>query len=554
MAPRMRRRTFVGMTMAGVAGAATQPEFHAAGQEATPGLENYLEPTSDKHDPPVDISTVAVAFPTITYDEGDDINNNPWTRAYEEKFGINVETLWAVPPDQYPQRTNLMLTSGDIPDYFVASATQFKQLADNDRLEDLTEVYEESASDLVKDVLTGGGPVPMESATIDGRLMAIPNVTVAKEGAAVLWVRSDWLETLGLPEPTTMANLLEISDAFASQDPNGSGADDTMGLAVDQELGAAQAFMNGYHAYRSIWLDDGSGTLVYSSIQPEMKTALQQLQEMYAAGQIDREFGTKGSTQVWEDLIAGRAGLWYSSVYAGVTPLTDAKKNNPESEWTPYEIPSIDDRVAAPQISLGLPNNREYWVVKKGTSQAADIFTMLDFWVETFYENTNDEIYQHLLQPAPDRAVWQMNAIQVVKPFKNLEQSNAIVAIINGEKEDTTGLTAEGRDNLKLIVSWLEDGNLDGWGWDRTYGPTSAMQRVIRPYVAEDRFVQSQFYGAPTETMVSRGSTLDTLEIETFTKIIQGASIDEFDDFVDTWKELGGDEITDEVNEWRASR
>ncbi|MGG3280993.1 hypothetical protein [Paenibacillus solani] len=42
---------------------------------------------------------------------------------------------------------------------------------------------------------------------------------------------------------------------------------------------------------------------------------------------------------------------------------------------------------------------------------------------------------------------------------------------------------------------------------------------------------------------------------ETFTKIIRGAaSVDEFDQFVLNWKNLGGDQITQEVNEWYADK
>lgn len=562
MAPRMGRRKFVGMAIGGIAGVAARPAVGRAApsrasalrQEATPTLDGYLQPAPNKHDPAVPITTVAVAFPTISYDSGDDINNNPWTRAYEQKFGVDVQTQWAVPPDQYNQRVNLMLTSGELPDYFAASATQFQQLLDNDRLEDLTEIYEQNATERVKQILTGGGPLPMQAATVAGRLMAIPNVTVAKEGAPVLWVRSDWLTKLGLPEPTTMQSLLQIATAFASQDPDGNGAGDTFGFALDKELGGTEGFFAGYHAYPGIWLDDGAGGLGYGSIQPPVKTALQQLQQMHQAGQLDREFGVKTGTQIWEDLIAGRAGLWYSSVYAGVTPLGDVKRANANAEWTPYQIPSIDAEPAVPAATLGLTTGREQWVVRKGFQSAADILTLLDFWVGTFYENTNDEIYRHFVQPGPNEAVWQMNSIQVVKPYKNLEQSNAIVAILQSGSTDTSGLTAEGRDNLQLIQSWLNDGNLDGYGWDRCYGPTGAMQRVIKPYVDADRFVQSQFYGAPTPAMVSRQSTLDKLELETFTRIIQGGSIDEFDAFVESWRQLGGEEITAEVNEWRAAQ
>ncbi len=561
MTPRMHRRRLLELSAAGVAGIAMTGAIapgagasRAQDDELDPDVQAYLEPAEGKHDPPNALSTVAVAFPTVSYDEGDDINNNPWTRAYEQKYGIDVETQWAVPGDQYAQRVNLMLTSGELPDYFAVSDEQFKELADNDALEDLTDVYEASASDRIKEMVTSGGDIPIQSATLDGRLMAIPNVTVAKEGASVLWVRGDWLEALGLPEPTTMETLLQVADGFASQDPNGSGSADTFGISLDKDLNSIEGFLNGHHAYSRIWLDDGSGQLVYSSIQPEMKTALGQLQQMYEAGQIDREFGAKGGTEVWEDLISGRSGLWYGSVYSGVVPIGDAKRTDESSDWIPYQIPSVDEAPATPKVGAGLTNGREQWVVRKGVENVADIFTLIDFWIETFYENTNDPIYRHFVQPTPDRAVWQMNSIQLVKPYKNLEQSNAIVEIIETGSDDTSGLTAEGRDNLALIQSWLDDGNIDGYGWDRCYGPTGAMQRVIRPYVDEDRFIQSQFYGAATPAMVSRQATLEALELETFTKIIQGESIDEFDAFVDTWMSLGGEEITAEVNEWAANR
>jgi putative aldouronate transport system substrate-binding protein len=51
--------------------------------------------------------------------------------------------------------------------------------------------------------------------------------------------------------------------------------------------------------------------------------------------------------------------------------------------------------------------------------------------------------------------------------------------------------------------------------------------------------------------MLDRSTTLETLEEETFVGIINGElPLDEFDNFVDQWKGLGGDDITAEVNEW----
>ncbi|MGH2558050.1 MAG: extracellular solute-binding protein [Thermomicrobiales bacterium] len=569
MRSRMHRRELLGRLSRGAVGAAGLAgvgAFSAAGADAAGGLSvsvntltarrqelppdvvSHLEPAPTKFDPPINVTTVANAWPTIQYASGDDINNNPWSRAYAEKLGVTVESEWAVPPDQYPERVNLMLASGDLPDFFQANDTQLKQLVENDLLADLTDVYQQSASERVKQAMTDGGPLPIQASTFDGQLMAFPHATVAKEGAPVLWVRSDWIEQLGLPEPTSIQNLLAVAEGFAANDPAGSGG--AVGLGMDKDLNYLVGFANGHHAYRALWLDDGSGYLAYSSIQPQMKEALTQLQAMHEAGQIDQEFGVKDGPTTWQDIAAGRIGLFYGSGYSGFVPLENSKRADPNARWTPYPIPSIDAEAARPQVGLGIAG---YWVVNKDVQHPEALLAMLDFWVGTFYENTSDAIYEHFVQ-AGDSENWRMNAIQVVIPFKNLDQSQAITDLIESGSTDTSNLTAEGRSNYENIVSWLDNENIDGWAWDRVFGPTGGMQQVVKTYVAEDRFTQSQFYGAATPAMVSRQSSLTTMELETFTRIIRGESMDEFDQFVDDWKQLGGDDITREVNEWRATQ
>ncbi|PYE47858.1 hypothetical protein DFQ00_111157 [Paenibacillus barcinonensis] len=62
---------------------------------------------------------------------------------------------------------------------------------------------------------------------------------------------------------------------------------------------------------------------------------------------------------------------------------------------------------------------------------------------------------------------------------------------------------------------------------------------------------QNVFTGAATPTMVSKGNLLRRSELETFNKIIYGKlPIDAFDQFVTNWKANGGDQITQEVNDW----
>src|SRR5690606_24808001 len=133
------------------------------------------------------------------------------------------------------------------------------------------------------------------------------------ERSMFIWIRTDWLNNLGLEPPKTMADVLAISKAFTERDPDGNGKPDTLGLGVTKGLwggsNGLEGFMAGYKAYPNIWTEDSSGKLQFGSIQPEVKKALQVLQDMFKSGQIDKEFGIKDGGKVAEDITAGKIGM-----------------------------------------------------------------------------------------------------------------------------------------------------------------------------------------------------------------------------------------------------
>lgn len=108
----------------------------------------------------------------------------------------------------------------------------------------------------------------------------------------------------------------------------------------------------------------------------------------------------------------------------------------------------------------------------------------------------------------------------------------------------------------KVIKSFIDNG-MDkgadslGWNYYKFIGPEGSWNTIINDYKANDRLVQSVFFGAPTPTMSTNLSSMDKMQAETYVNIIMGTqSPDTFDDFVKSWKELGGDQITAEVNDW----
>ena len=69
-----------------------------------------------------------------------------------------------------------------------------------------------------------------------------------------------------------------------------------------------------------------------------------------------------------------------------------------------------------------------------------------------------------------------------------------------------------------------------------------------------DRVLVDGFVGAPGEAMAEKMSTLEKMRDEVFIKIVLGeSSVEEFDKYVNDFNNLGGTEIQQEVNDWKAS-
>lgn len=73
-------------------------------------------------------------------------------------------------------------------------------------------------------------------------------------------------------------------------------------------------------------------------------------------------------------------------------------------------------------------------------------------------------------------------------------------------------------------------------------------------YEHRDEQLPTMFNAEPTATMKRSWEQLQTMEKQVYTNIIYGNEpIEAFDKFVEDWKAQGGEQITQEVNEWYQS-
>ena len=149
-------------------------------------------------------------------------DNNYYTKWIQENFGDprNITIEWTViPRSEEEAKLNTLLAGGTAPDLcFTYNSDLVGNYVAQEGLLELSDLVEQYGphikSFLGKNILAAGRK--------NGGLYAIParRIVIADQG---LFIREDWLEKLGLPMPTTKAELIDVLRAFRDNDMDGDG-------------------------------------------------------------------------------------------------------------------------------------------------------------------------------------------------------------------------------------------------------------------------------------------------------------------------------------------
>ena len=550
--------TWVAILALGMVCAAFGTGGKEQGTTPAPQASAKVDPTA-AYSPPIAITTAKSLAEDVKFEPGEDSNNNIWIRGYEQYLGIKGKVVWAVPLAQFEQKMNVAIAANDLPDIIPASLLQFKQLVDMGVATDLTQAFKDHISPLTKQIFDLDQGVALGQATIKGRLMGIPYLQGNADTPAIIWIRADWLKKLGLLAPKTMADVLKISEAFTTKDPDENGANDTFGVGLEKllwgELLDLDGFFNGYHAYANDndWVKDDTGKLVYGAIQPQVRPALAKLAELYESGQIDPEFAVKDSTKVVETTVNGKIGMFYGQHWNAFYPLQDSKTKDPNADWKPYPIVSVDSKPAMP-ITYG--STGTIYVVNKKCKNPEAAVKLLNFYLDKDLPpspNFDQRYHSKALPEGGEIPCWEYAFVSCFHPHQNLTIYYGVRDYFNGNNTDKEKMIGWVQGQVASLEKYNagDNANWTGYAWS---GPEGAFNVI--DYYWQNKLVKvSGFLGAATESMVAKNSTLNKMKLETFTKIIMGASpITDFDKFVDNWKKLGGDQITTEVNAWASSK
>jgi len=542
--------TFVGCTS--VKGPTGDTQGTQSGSEATKGDSGDPDVLGlQKYDQVVTLNFIRGITATIENQlnkAGETIDDNFYLRQYEEQLGIKVKYDWVVSESEYAERMKIGIASGELADVFFADPVTIYQLVESELIADLTPSYQKYASTLTRSILESNDAL-LGKYTFDGKLYAMPSFGSSEGTCQYLHLREDWRNNLGLPVPETTDDMLQILRAFTKDDPDGNNASDTWGLNVHKNVAnALEGFFACFGSYPLQWVDDSNGNLVNGSLQPEAKEVLVILNKLYDENVINKEFVTKTPAKATEDYVAGRCGMVFMPhwLYNDVLPAYVKEQN---IDWESYALPSNDD---SPAMTPRRINSGGGYVVNKNVKNPEALIKMFNLYFEKCWGETQ-EYHMWIDHTLPDGTI--------VDNYRNISPISAIRE--NYQKSISESLlkyfvTNKAEDLIPDAASYMnmingfQGGNPQHWNVYKMYGEQGDINRVLNGvYYKSNLFQWDKYMGPLTPTMGEKNTILNDLINEYYTKFIAGdIPIEKFDEFVQRWYDLGGKQITDEVNDW----
>lgn len=152
-----------------------------------------------------------------------------WVAELEKNADVDI--TWEEVSADWDQKKNPMLAAGDVPDLIIGVngitdsdlatfGTLFEDLSDDmDALPNVQEMFDEVDG------------AELMATSLDGQVYSIPSYKKFWPQAIThQYINQQWLDTLGLAQPTTWDELYDVLVAFKAGDPNGNGQADEIPL------------------------------------------------------------------------------------------------------------------------------------------------------------------------------------------------------------------------------------------------------------------------------------------------------------------------------------
>ncbi|MEK3885490.1 extracellular solute-binding protein [Paenibacillus sp. PL2-23] len=296
----------------------------------------------------------------------------------ERMTGVNLDIVW-VPNEIYTDKMNTSLTTNSMKKVTFVKNTDYIFMKSSIRSGAFWEIgpYLQDYPNLKH--LDGE---ILQQAAVEGKIYGL--YTERPSSRQGLIIRKDWLEALNMKEPGTTEELYEVLRRFTKDDPDGNGQQDTIGLTDRNDLiyGAFKTISSYFGTPNNWGVEEGR-------LVPEFETqpyvdAMNFMKRLYNEGLMNQDFAVTSKQMQRDLLIRGRAGVYIGSM-TDVQRLSDeAKKVNPEAEFT------LVNRIEGPggYKVWSIPNfNGLYLFSKKAIPTEEELRRILQFFDATMEED-----------------------------------------------------------------------------------------------------------------------------------------------------------------------
>ena len=477
---------------------------------------------------------------------GNTYEDNGYTRYLKKQLNIQNQDLIELEDNgAYDEAVAMAIADKEIPDLLVVNGRENPMnLVKNGLVEDLTTVYEECTTDTIKEMYDSYGSSLLDSARFDGKLYAFPN-TAIDDGAMLLWLRDDWIQELGLKEPETMEEAMQVIRAFVEQDMAGDGQ--TIGLACSTGLFAGTGDTYGVDAiftkFGSVpqkWILNSENEVVYGALTDETKQALSYLHQLYEDGILDSRFLLRKTENIDELVKSGHCGAIFGRWWAPNNPLSFSYAVDKNADWKPYLVTENEEKKIPTFESY---DDYMYVVVRKGYEHPEIVgkYVSAIFDYARYTDQNATEINEYFaLNVDPTARPLNINVDYVDALYRTSQNIQAALAK-NISTSELTGLEKSYYDTCRSYLN----GNLTTANAWAAYASRIEAAGLLADSVRERQQIVSM-----GEENGEIPQVLQDLEKQTFLQIIAGEKpVDYFDTFVVEWYANGGQELTDRVRD-----
>ncbi|TBL71570.1 extracellular solute-binding protein [Paenibacillus thalictri] len=259
--------------------------------------------------------------------EPPDMNSAFWT-GLEERTNVHLDIDW-VPINDYINKVNLVLASGNIPEVLTVTDTNLSSLIDainKGSFWDLGELLGDFSKypNLKNNVPESAWRLLRYNGKTFGLPRTRPQITASEH------IRRDWLDKLGLPVPKTMDELLVTLKKVVDSDPDGNGKRDTVGLMFDESYRTA---FGGFDPENT-----PDGGMYPKQLTNAYTSMVEWYRKAYADGLMSQEFAIMKDLQYSDMFGAGLAAFYRKNPWHQYGLEQSAKKVQPDAktEIIPY--------------------------------------------------------------------------------------------------------------------------------------------------------------------------------------------------------------------------